>query len=133
MSFVGLPLKLELLATKRSVWRVVESYRYEGKEFSVEVPALWVTDLTSIPWWLPFWRREGEHTPASVVHDVVYARGRVMRDKGEQKVARLFADRQVYLRAMEDLQTPRVRRRLLYLGVRIGGWWTWNRFSKKQE
>ena len=132
MGFVGLPLRLELLATKRSVWRVVEGYQYEGDDFTVEVPQLWVTDLTSIPWWLPFWRREGEHTPASVVHDVVYARGRVIRDDKEIDVSRSFADREVYLRAMEDLKTPAIRRRLLYLGVRIGGWWTWSRFRKKQ-
>ena len=71
MSFIGLPLRLEMLATRKAIWRVMSEYSYSVEGFSVKGPNAWIIDLTSIPWWIPFLRREGEHTPASVVHDVV--------------------------------------------------------------
>ena len=47
MSFIGLPLRLEMLATRKATWRVMSAYTYKGDRFSVAVPAAWVTDLTS--------------------------------------------------------------------------------------
>lgn len=133
MSFDGAPpMQLELLATRRAVWRVVSGFRYEAEDLSVGVPASWITDLTSIPWWIPFLAREGTHTPASVVHDVVYAKGRVMVGEEEVEVDRLFAD-QTYLRAMQELGTPPVRCWFIYRGVRLGGWRVWNKYRKKQR
>jgi len=133
MSFIGLPLRLEMLATRKAIWRVMSGYTYQGDGFSVEVPTAWVTDLTSIPWWIPFVKREGEHTPASVIHDVVYAKGKVMKGSHEVKVSRAFADKEVYLRAMEELKTPSLRRKVIYLGVWLGGCLAWRRYRKKQD
>lgn len=133
MSFIGLPLRLEMLATRRAIWRVMSEYKYSRGGFSVKVPTAWVTDLTSIPWWIPFLRREGEHTPASVVHDVVYAKGTVMKGEKEVEVDRPFADKDVYLRAMEELNTPPLRRKVIYWGVRLGGWYSWGRYRRKQR
>jgi hypothetical protein len=133
MSFIGLPLRLEMLATRKATWRVMSAYTYKGDEFSVAVPAAWVTDLTSIPWWIPFLRREGNHTPASVVHDVVYAKGTVTKDGQAEEVDRLFADKEVYFRAMEVRNTPPLRRNVIYWGVRLGGWYSWGRYRRKQR
>ncbi len=77
-------------------------------------------------------RREGEQTPASVVHDVVYAKGRVAKGDKDENVDRLVADRDVYLRAMEELETPPFLRAVICAGVRIGGWRVWRRYRKKQ-
>ena len=132
MSFIGLPLRLEMLATRKAIWRVMSEYSYNGDGFSVKVPNAWITDLTSIPWWIPFVKREGEHTPASVVHDVVYAKGEVTKYGEAVEVDRLFADRDVYLRAMEVRNTPPLRRNVIYWGVRLGGWYSWGRYRRKQ-
>ncbi len=76
------------------------------------VPAGYVTDFGSIPWFLrwlisPF----GPHAPATVLHDYKYAL---------QDVSRQTADR-LFLEAMTHTATPPWMRTAMYWAVRIGG------------
>ncbi len=131
--FIGLPLSLDILPLARATWRVARALRFIEGPIIVRVPVGWVTDLTSIPFYLPI-RKEGLHTPASVIHDVLYAKAQVTYDMGdgstvEQAISRKQAD-QIYRRAMRALSVAPWRIRLIYCGVRAGGWWAWRRYRK---
>jgi len=141
----GLPLRLEMISrTPAHVehcqhkkipdnggphWELLREIRWE---FTLDddirlpfvVPAGWITDLTSIPWWVPFVHREGLHTPASVLHDFLYAK------PGHRK--RSAVD-ELYLYAMKDNGVRRITRMAIYRGVRLGGWKAWRRYRRKQR
>lgn len=131
-------VSLDLLATKRATWRLRDPIRVTQQNTVVTVPAGWVTDLTSIPWWLPFRRREGTHTLASIVHDYLYAKGEVVsldtigHHHQTLSIYRVFAD-QFYRDVMVELGVGRYRRNLIYRGVRLGGWVPWNKYRRMQR
>ena len=64
---------------------------------------------------------------------MVYAKGTVTKDGQAEEVDRLFADKEVYFRAMEVRNTPPLRRNVIYWGVRLGGWYSWGRYRRKQR
>lgn len=88
-----------------------------------------ITDFASIPrplWaWLP---PAGEYAPAAVIHDWLYWWGK--DDKGEP-VTRALADA-VFRRAMADLGVGSLRRKLMWLGVRVGGWKAWASYREER-
>ena len=120
-------------------------FRYDigekGSGLSVQPPANFETDFASIPrllWWLlPVWGRYGK---AAVIHDYLYRGGKISVAEEVYGVpentlmppfrlphpSRQQAD-QIMLEAMEVLEVPRWQRRLIYAGVRVGGWWAWRR------
>lgn len=86
------------------------------------VPAKFVTDMGSIP--RIFWNVLPPIGPASlgfVVHDYLYA---------TQTCSRAAADG-VLFRAMKATKTHWAAYWLIYLGVRIGGWYAWWQDAKK--
>lgn len=88
----------------------------------ISVPAGFETDLGSIP--RIFWNLLPPIGPASqafVVHDYLYSR---------QIISRSDAD-EVLLRAMFSTGTHWAACWLIYLGVRIGGWYAWNQDADK--
>ena len=88
----------------------------------IMVPAGFNSDLASVPrglWNLiPPW---GPYADAAVIHDYLY-RVQVIKP-------RKFVD-QIFLEAMEVKQCRWAQRWAIYLGVRIGGWLTWNKHEK---
>lgn len=92
-----------------------------GKVGKITVPAGFKTDYASIPKLL--WNilpPVGRYDRAAVIHDYLY------QNNG---VTRLQADN-VLLEAMRVLNVPAWQRGMIYSGVRIGGWVTWNRYRK---
>ncbi len=63
----------------------------------------------------------GRYRKPALTHDELYT---------TQKTTRLYAD-QVFLEGMEDRAVSFWKRRAMYIGVRIGGWYNWNKQKKK--
>lgn len=127
------PLDLEFIDGK--FWRLTEVFDYRlgsaaGAEY-VRVPRSFVTDFASIPRGL--WNLlppTGGYGKAAVIHDWLYQK-RVVRPAG-RLCDRAEADR-VLLEGMEVLGVGRLTRRLIYAGVRAGGWATWNKYRKQEH
>ncbi len=75
------------------------------------VPMSFATDLTSCV----FWRHVAP--AAAVLHDWLYANG----IKFKQIKTRLEAD-ELYFEALCSVKVPLWQARVMYIGVRIGGW-----------
>ena len=87
-----------------------------GTSTFIRVPRGFVTDFASVPKFLhPILPKVGTHGKAAVLHDWLYHLVR----KGELR--RVVADA-MFLEAMQTLKVPIWKNRLLYYGVRLGGW-----------
>lgn len=90
----------------------------------IEVPAGFITDLTSIPRifrsLLPV---VGRQTAPAIVHDFLYA---------TQPCSRALADAWFYGAMLsEGVFWPRAF--VFYIGVRLGAWRPWNTYAKKRS
>lgn len=97
----------------------------EGSPDRIVVPQWMGTDFASVPrpvWWLiaPW----GTHGHAAVVHDAGYFRQ-------EPDRSRRWYDR-AFLEAMEVLEVPPARRRLMYAAVRAFGWFSWRSNARRK-
>jgi hypothetical protein len=112
------PLKVEYINGRR--WRVLEDFTYGG----ITVPAGFETDFASIPRVLwSIYPPAGKWGKAAVIHDYLYFTGMMPRAAADQ----------VFLDAMEDLGVPKLRRRVMYRAVRLGGGGAWNRHRNEQR
>lgn len=119
MASICSAIDLEFLEPRR--WRVARPIVYHHP-VTVTVPAGMVTDLASTPRLLwPLLPPTGSYAPAAILHDYLYLRGTL---NGEP-ITRARADR-IFLDAMKALGVGWLTRRIVYLGVRIGGWAAWN-------
>jgi hypothetical protein len=87
------------------------------------IPIGFKTDFASIPQIL--WNilpPVGAYDKAAVVHDFLYAHERITQK-------RKLAD-QILREAMEALHVIEWKRKAIYWGVRIGGWWVWHKYRK---
>jgi len=101
----------------KQLWRVDKAFEYHvGKEDSHEivyVPEGYVSDGASIPRWLwtvvghPF----GEYAQAAVLHDMLCEDEIYKRKKCDL----------VFLESLKVLKVNIIKRRLMYWGVRAGG------------
>lgn len=103
-------------------WVVLRGFTYDiGAKDSgkcVDVPENFETDFASIPrvlWTLA--PPDGVYTQASVLHDFLYF---------SQSFSRKRCD-EIFLEAMGVLGVPDWKRHLIYKGVRVGGWYGWNK------
>jgi len=116
-------IDLEFLEPRK--WRVVRDIVYHHP-VTVTVPAGMITDLASTPRLLwPILPPTGSYAPAAILHDYLYLEGRL---DGEP-ITRVRADR-LFLAAMRALGVGWLIRRIVYWGVRIGGWVAWNAHRK---
>jgi len=120
------PLRVELLSSGRKV-RLTEDYKVRTTVWphsQVLVPLGFETDFASVPrvLWsvLPPW---GRYSPAAVVHDWLYFNRQNIFAK------RKCADK-VFYWLMKKFRVPWWKRRVMYLGVRIGGGAAWRRYGK---
>ncbi len=105
-------------------WELKKSFVYHiGSKFSrkyVVVPKGFVTDFASTPgllWsWLPPF---GHYTKAAVLHDWIY------KTHWINHYSRKKAD-QIFYEAMLVGKTPKWKAKMMYWGVRIGGWLAWH-------
>jgi len=119
--------------------RVLAPHRYSiGDKDSglyIEAETGFVSDITSIPWWLqPLIRKEGGEGPCSVIHDKAYKSGSMtVAATGEQvHLTQAFAD-SVFREAMRvprkdgTLAVNPIRREVLYWGLVFGGFVAWRK------
>lgn len=117
--------------TGGTAWEVYEPFTYhlcqpDGVQF-VRIDKGFVTDFASIPrglWnlWPP---NRGKHAKPAVVHDCLYKTGYVsVEGGGQRRITRGEADA-IFLEAMEVAGVGWLSRRLIYAGVRAGGWRAW--------
>lgn len=118
-------------------WKLLDQCVYhltepDGPEW-VCVEADFVTDFGSIPrllWGVRGLSPFGRLRRAYVVHDRLYQRPLVnVRAGGERPVTRKEAD-QILLEACHVLGASWLNRRVIYRGVRLGGWATWRRYRR---
>lgn len=130
MSSFTTPLDLRANDDGRTFTLLTE-FAYEIGELGsgrfIRVPAGFATDFASIPqlFWniLPPW---GKYGKAAVLHDWNYKR---------QEFSRAFCDA-ILDESMEALGVSKLTRKVIWWGVRIGGWYAWaghTRENKKQE
>lgn len=110
-------------------WELLSPLRYYSGFLGtyIEVPKGFVTDLDSIPRWLPvvYALFRGRTKAAAVVHDYLYQTHKV----AFREVLRWEADHVIYEAAGAsgpDIEPVSVvSRSVLWSGVRIGGHWSW--------
>lgn len=86
------------------------------------VPEGFKTDLASVPRGL--WNlipKSGKQDRPAVIHDFLYVHNGVSRSQADA----------ILNEAMAVCGVGRVSRWIIYSGVRVGGWQTWNRYRAK--
>lgn len=93
-------------------WRLVESFRYEGRSEMFSVPAGFETDFASVPrifaWFLP---RYGRYTQAAVLHDYLW-------DLARDGIIDKYDADGILVRALRELRVPFLQRWIMWAGVR---------------
>lgn len=109
------------------VWRLDSEYSVPSHRAGlpdVTVPAGFHFDGASIPralWWID--SPMGAALRAAVVHDWRYWT--------HAPDDRLFADDEFFWNLISSKRLQYARAQALYLGVRAGGWWAWNRRARQ--
>lgn len=109
------------------LWRVERQFIYfVGEENSNEfitVPRGFTTDFASVP--RLFWTilpPDGTYTQAAVLHDFLYHTQQYSRKRSDE----------IFLEAMAVLKVWWVRRRIIYMAVRLFGWIPWKKGGEKR-
>ena len=96
-------------------WRLVQGFRYDTDLLAagaVYVPAGFETDFASIPRGLwNIFPPTGQYGKAAVIHDFLYRKSGVPRDKADK----------IFLEAMEVLGVGWLTRHVIYRAVRLFG------------
>ena len=118
------PVTLQFQDGHRWIVRAPIDWDDPDHNWTVTVPAGFVTDLASVPRGLwPLMPPSGRYAPAAIVHDYLYQHQRV----GDVVISRGYAD-SVLRRASGDLGVPWRIRWPMYLGVRSFGWAIWRHY-----
>lgn len=115
------PLLLQEMDDKTFKLLDVFDYESDKARMIIRVPKGFSTDFASVPRLGMIYAMLGNvaHQPA-VIHDWLYYAG---------TTSRAVADA-VFLEAMEVIGLNWFQRRMIYLGVRVGGWVAWNGHRK---
>lgn len=106
-----------------STFELTEAFVYRPQppraEVAVNITTLPKTDLASIPWFASwFVSRHGRHTPAALVHDCLVYGSRQRRDIAGRAAADLE-----FRAALDELEVPPVRSRVMWAAVTFGTRW----------
>jgi hypothetical protein len=118
MSSFTSPFVGELIGKNK--WRVYVPFEYHIGAYPsktvIYVPVGFVTDFASIPriFW-PFISPIDEHGKAAVVHDYLYTIGYFKKSVCDK----------IYLEALTVLKVSKIKRTILYYGVKYFGWYRW--------
>lgn len=119
-SFTRCP-PLEAIPPDYKLYRTTVDFEYHvGSEDSSEIIAIpkgFITDGASIPKfaWSILGGPLGKYAPAAVVHDYLYQKQIYTRSKSDV----------IFLEAMQVLGVGWLKRRTMWLAVRIFGWICW--------
>ena len=116
---IGKPLATERLPDGRR--RLLRQLIVELKDGSiVRVPMGFITDYSSFPWFSRWIVRWSKVDVAGVVHDWLYQNG---------GVTRALADKIWYEVATSGKTAANtVQGVVSWLGLKLGGWWRWNKY-----
>lgn len=127
-SFTKCP-PLQAIPPDYRLYEVQIDFEYHiGKEGSgeiVKVPKGFITDGASIPKfaWSIIGGPLGKYAPAAIVHDILYVRGTYTRRKTDG----------IFLEAMKVLGVFWLKRRTMWLAVRMFGFRPWNRYRRSND
>lgn len=130
-SFSGDPLIRKIDNVRR--WRLEEPLVYRSRiGRTITVPIGFETDGASVPrplWWLypPF---GGEYDRAAIVHDYLYRHAEKFIGDDSGHISRGEVDR-LMLEMMDVDEFRLTGRRVVYRGIRSGGWNTWRKHRKQ--
>lgn len=135
----GFLTPLELMYIDGHLWEVIAPFEYgvgaETSDTKVVVPIGFITDFASVPKVL--WNLlppTGSYGKAAVVHDMLYQHPWVQIPG---PVATKSLDRKscddIFNEAMGVLQVGKWTRRMVYSGVRVGGWKPWSEYRAKGQ
>ena len=111
---------LKTLATRGLSFRLEETIQYYSDRFGdFVVKAGFVTDLASIPWFIPI-SQSCDVISAAILHDSLYAFQTCSKD---------FADR-LFKEAMGVNNTPKWKIQMFYYAVRWFGGKAWKKAAK---
>ena len=124
------PLDVECLEDGRT-WRVLTEFDFASEvlERIIRVPVGFVTDFASTPRVL--WALlppTGRYSKAAVLHDAAYQHPEMVTPT----ITRIQADR-LFREGMEALRVALLTKWVLFWGVRVGGWVTWNRYRAAER
>jgi hypothetical protein len=105
-----------------------------NQKIELTIPKHFRCDLASIPqmfqWLIP---KLGKWNKAAVVHDWFYKNPRLENERGKY-IATLSREQVdgLFYQIMKGSGVSWWKRHAMYRAVRLGGWWTWNRYRKAQ-
>lgn len=101
--------------SKTNAWELVEPLVWDNNDYKVTVPKGFVFDFASVPWlFQKVFPKSGRlYDRASCLHDYVYA---------TKLFDRKTCDKLFYLAMLYD-GVAKWRAWLMYIAVRLGGWW----------
>lgn len=127
------PLQLEFI--DGHLWRLLTPLEYhlgapDGEEVVI-VPTGFFTDFASIPRGLwNLFPPTGKYGKAAVIHDFLYQQREIHGPgTGPRLCTRGEADA-IFKEAMGVLGVGAFTRWTIYLGLRVGGWATWNKYRE---
>lgn len=115
-------------------WIVRDGFTYwHNKLEYVDVPSGFVTDFASVPRLLKaLWPSPGgKWDLPAVVHDKAYKDGYVRNIYGGKRAITRAEGDQMFRDGMEAQGVRETAEAWFYLGVRLGGWWAWNKHRKR--
>lgn len=127
----------KVLYLDRKMREVIEDFYFHDKDYGIiKVPAGFKTDFASIgalknpKLYVMYALLAGYGDMAATVHDYLYFKGaRRSVDDVMLVIDRADADR-IYYNALRAEGIARWRAWIFYAGVRIGGWFAWNKHKK---
>ena len=120
-SHPDLPLPLLLRYINGRHWILIGPFAYVPRLLFIH--AGFRTDFNSIPRGLWNILPPTDYGEAAVIHDYLYQFNGVERGMADD----------IYREILTLLGAPRWKRRLMWSGVRLGGWWAWRKYRKAEQ
>jgi len=116
-------MKLRLEYEDNNLWKVIEKYEWHSKRLDrwLVIPPGFLTDLASIPrLFLPI-VDDDELAEAGTIHDHLYRQPTLYRGVTRRQMDRVMVDK------MKEDGVSWWKRRLVYVGLRLGGGKAWRK------
>lgn len=132
-AFSGQPLIRKIDGARRWVLEEELMYRSRGGR-TITVPVGFETDGASVPrpLWILYPPFGGEYDRAAIVHDYLYANAERFIGDDQGQISRGEVDR-LMLEMMDVDEFRLTGRRMIYRGVRVGGWRPWGHYRQQAE
>lgn len=110
-------------------WRLEDEFVFWSRYGKIVVPKGFVTDFASVPPLpLAYLLTKNASKVGAATHDFLYREGKI----DDYKLTRQQADDLMCdLMILEGVTWW--QRRMIRFGLRIGGWWTWNKYRKADK